>query len=740
MVKYLMMVLMVCAAVLRSQSAGERETPAEKGTVDTIRTYRLPEIVVTASRMARPYDEIGRSVTVFRKQEIHSFVPLNVGEVLTRMPGSFVVGAGQNPGMIQSLFLRGAGNNQTAFFIDDVRLTDPSSVNGALDLSEISLAGTEQIEIVRGSHSTLYGSSAVGGVVNLITEQPRFTGLNLATGLSGGVFGSNTLALNQSLSLGYLDESGFYGSGEINNASFKGLDATLDTITNPVAFKNRDRDGFKKTDLFAKIGYNDRLFDLHLSARNARQKADIDDGAYRDDDNSRLTFDRTLFTYGFTYKPLDGLQVKYIGGRSLMNRDAVDDSSVVDWTGRTDGVFTENHWSGSTTTNEIQLLMGWNGVKGIVGVGEYREAMSSRAYFYWVSSFGVYESRSNLPVQKATTRSAFGHIELEGYLFHPSLSRAMLTTGLRFSQHSTFGTHWTFEMNPAYRVSDKGLLFGSVTTGFNAPSLYQLFTPESNYLSGVTRGNRLLRPERSFSWELGFRHEVFDGLRIAASAFQTTVHDAIEYVYLWDKNIGIDTLGNDWMRDDFRGDTYLNLGRQTTNGVEVSAIIGWQRLEVEGQVTILQGKIQYSPNHIRSEQTRGHHVQLFNNGDFLRVNSTSTELVRRPRTSATVRLTYRANERSDSHILIRYAASRPDVFYDSRRGPYGALGTRSVKPYTIVDFSQRMELMPSLSLFARVENVFNTAYQEILGFTTRGRGIYVSLRYTVSNLLTSVNQ
>jgi vitamin B12 transporter len=76
--------------------------------------------------------------------------------------------------------------------------------------------------------------------------------------------------------------------------------------------------------------------------------------------------------------------------------------------------------------------------------------------------------------------------------------------------------------------------------------------------------------------------------------------------------------------------------------------------------------------------------------------------------------------------------SRSDIYYDSKRGPFGALGTLPVEEYTLVDISQRLTLSDAFSINARVENVIDTKYSEINGFTTRGRGFYLNARYTLS--------
>ncbi len=732
MIRNFALLVFIFTSLVHGQTERDSLSTKFSAMSDTIRTYELPEIVVTASRMARRQDDIGRSVTVLSKEQIQSMVSFNVGELLTRTEGSYVVGAGQNPGIIQSLFMRGASSNQTGFFVDDVRIADPSSVNSALDLSELSLAGIQQVEIVRGSHSMLYGSSAIGGVVNMITERPNSPGINIGAGLTGGTFGEKTHSLTQSLSLNYSMPVGLYVLGEINNATFKGLDATRDTLTNPLAFRNRDRDGFKKSDLFGKVGFTTPALNLYLSARVANQRADIDDGAYVDDDNSTLQFDRKLLTYGASYRVSDLIEMKYVGGHSTMNRIAIDDSSLIDWTGKTDQTYTEGRWKGSTLTNEVQAIVGLEGARAIVGVGRYSEAMSSR--FFSRSSFGEYQYNLDTLRLKATTQSLFSHLVLEGNMAHSSLSRFALALGARLSKHSTFGNHVTFEINPSFRMSDRGLLFGSISSGFNAPSLYQLFTPERHYLSGITRGNSTLKPERSLSYEIGLRQEILEGLTVSVSAFQTTVRNAIEYVYLWDKSIGIDTLGNDWMRDDSRGDTYLNLGTQKVRGIELtvrSKLL--DRLEVTANLSLLRGTLHYSPQQIAGIQaTGGHHVQLYNSGEFLEREVRSVELVRRPST-ANVAVSYMVNDYLSFRADVRYAGSRKDVFYDSQRGPYGALGTTPVEAYTIVDLTQRLHVTNRFIALVRVENIFNTKYAEIRGFSTRGRGIQMSLRYTLGD-------
>jgi vitamin B12 transporter len=703
----------------------------QRQNADTIKTYTLPEIVVTATRSEKSTADIARSVSVLTAEQFRSQLSLSAGEVLTAQPGMYVVGAGQNPGALQSVFLRGAGSNQTAVFIDDVRLTDPASVNNALDASELSFVGVERVEIVRGVHSTLYGSSALGGVVNLITRKQRAPGLSVDATLRAGVFGPFTSLFREDVALGYAHESGVYATLDAMNERVNGLDATVDTVTRADVFQNRDRDGFRKTDLYAKVGFHNDRLDLYAGWKRVDQRADFDKGAYRDDDNSIIDVDRTVLTYGAAYRWTDWLSFRLIGGRSTMSRIAVDDSSVVDRTGKTDQTYSESAWDGTTATNELQAQLTAAGVRAVIGGGWYRETMTARSYFYTNTRWGAFEFRTDLDSLnlKTTTSNLFAHLDLNGTALDASLARFALALGVRFGKHSSFGNHGTYEVNPSLRLGENGLVYAMYATGFNAPSLYQLFTPERNSVSDITRGNKHLQPERSRSVEIGFKQSIGKQLEFGVSYFDTRVENAIEYVFLWEKNIGIDTLGNDWMRNDFRGDTYLNLGRQHVSGFELTVSSQLtEQLRLSGAFSLLSGKQFYRPRDIDGAHTGGHHVQLFSNGAFVSREVETPGLVRRPNT-AHVSLVYEPSPEWWLRLDVRHAGSRDDIYYDSRRGPYGALGTLPVAAYTLLDISNRVEVINNVILLARVENVLNERYQEINGFTTRGRGFYLGLRY-----------
>ena len=115
--------------------------------VDTTKSMELKQVTVTATRSEKNPMEVGRSVTVISNEQIKTSGANTVAELLSQQEGIFSVGTGQNPGQLQNIFMRGANSNQTLIMVDGVRMTDPSGTDNAIELSELSLANIERVEI-----------------------------------------------------------------------------------------------------------------------------------------------------------------------------------------------------------------------------------------------------------------------------------------------------------------------------------------------------------------------------------------------------------------------------------------------------------------------------------------------------------------------------------------------------------------------------------------------------------------
>jgi vitamin B12 transporter len=685
---------------------------------DSVSSKTLDEIVITGTRVEQPIIEVPRSVSVISSDVIQRSVFNSVGELLSAEAGIYLVGSGQTPGTNQSIFLRGANSNQTVILINGLRITDPSSPNSSIDLSEISLTDIERIEIIRGSHSTLYGGSAIGGAINIITKKSVNDGFHGNAYAQGGTLGQGSASFNGSVNLNYRTASGFYFHTGIFEQRVKGFNATEDTIHTAGVFKTTDGDDFIKTDYYARAGYLTDKWDISVSAKKTDQHAEIDDRAYDDDDNAYLDFERKLLEYRAGYKLNDRLTLVANGSISPSTRYSKNDSSIVNDDGDYDRTYIEATYNGRTVSNELFLNYTSGKIKGLFGGGEYREKMNFQT-FYFSNAFGFpFESEVNYDSidTSSTTKYVFAQAGFD-------IKKFNLKAGARLSDHSRFGKSWTFEVNPSYKIQNT-LIYGSVSTGYNAPSLYQLFDPSGGFGTSVTRGNSRLQAEESVSAELGIKKEYNSGSYFAIATFSSVVKNNIEYVYVWNKNTAVEDL----TFLDYVNDTYLNLSKQEVSGIEISGYVPLRKFYLRGNVSRIAAKVTINPDDISNDETEGHHVQLYNYGSFVTKEVTVNSLVRRPAFTSYVEAGYKPTANIALTLSWRNAGSRNDVEYDADLGPYGALAQAKVKRYNLVDAGVNYQINKTFGLSGKVENLLGENYTEIYGFQTRGRSAYIKLQ------------
>jgi len=254
------------------------------------------EIVVTATKLAVPIEEVASSVTIVTDTEIEEKGQKTVGEVLRSVPGVDVVrsgGAGGNT----VVFLRGANSEHTLVLIDGVEANNPITPNRAFNFADLSTENVERIEIVRGAQSTLYGSDALGGVVNIITRR----GAGEPTG-EVSVEGGSYATFTERAALRGGGQAYDYSLGVSRNDS-GGISAADARDGNT----EHDRYGSSAFSVRAGASPSD-IIDLDATFRYESGRSDIDDsGGVGGDDPNRIVLNDNLFTRGqATVSLLDG--------------------------------------------------------------------------------------------------------------------------------------------------------------------------------------------------------------------------------------------------------------------------------------------------------------------------------------------------------------------------------------------------------------------------------------------------
>ena len=682
---------------------------------DSLQVTTLKEVVVSATRTEQRVIEIPRSVTVITRQVIEESVYQSLGDLLSAQSGLYVVGTNQTPGTNQNVFMRGASSNQVAVMVDGVRITDPSSPNSAIDLSEISLTNVERVEIIRGSHSTMFGGAAIGGVINIITANSGRPGFHGSAAWQGGVIGKDAFSSTENLDLNYNFKNGIYLNTSIFRQDVSGLDASEKRVV-PVSF-TADRDDFHKMDFFAKAGYRAGAWDASVFVKRNYQHTEIDNAAFSDDDNSYLEFDRSLAEYriGYTFTP--AWRLSAFGSVSPSERFYENDSSKISDTDY-DKIYSSGSYHGRLQTHEVQLNYEHTNVHGVLGAGLYHEKMYFDAYFFYNDPSFPFESVTNYDSLDLTTTTqyVFGQVSY-------ALGKFNLSAGLRASWHSTAGNFMTFELNPSYTINNL-LLYGSVSTGFNAPSLYQLYDPTKGFMAYTTRGNPQLKAERSLSLEVGAKKEFASGSYVTISGFQTRVNNSIEYVYLWNGSKAIEDLD---FTDD-RGDTYINVAKQLVHGLEVDGFAEIsEKVSLQGNITAVNTSVEVNADNLDDQATGGNHIQLYNLGTYLNVDVNQEDLVRRPGFTGYGLITFRPMDKLSILGTYRYTGRRFDSSYKGDLGPYGAISKVPVDAYHLVDFGVNWQPTEVIGVAFKVENVLNEQYREVIGFQTRGRSAYLKL-------------
>src|SRR5580700_8061097 len=162
--------LVLVCSLYCALAQGQNANPAASGTDNAALGTALEPIVITATRTAQPLDRTGSSMSVISADDLATQQLAFVSDALAQTPGLSVTREG-GPGQLTSTFIRGAETGESVTLIDGIRINDPSAPDGAPVLGDLLVNNIDRIEVLRGPQSTLYGSDAIGGVVNILTQR-----------------------------------------------------------------------------------------------------------------------------------------------------------------------------------------------------------------------------------------------------------------------------------------------------------------------------------------------------------------------------------------------------------------------------------------------------------------------------------------------------------------------------------------------------------------------------------------
>lgn len=441
-------------------------------TVKTINVTSLDQVVVSATRSAKRRAEIGKVVRVITSEQLQRSQGRNLPEILNNIAGITYSGAGNAySNNAASLFFRGASAGNTLVLVDGIPVNDAQSISNEYDLKSIPVDHVERIEIVKGGNSTLYGSDAVAGVINIITKQSSNEALNANVLLTAGSYHANKQAIGLNGSVGKTGVAFNYshtGSKEFSSA------------TDASGTGNFDKDGFDqhalnfngKQQLTEKLTVNGNI---QLSNNNGMS----DGGSFSDDKD--YTYKRTHFFGGVTgkYALEDGGITLNLSNNIVVNKfqNLPADGSALQRTDNKGRIWQADLFLNKELSDIIELNSGIN----------YRKSNSDQYNLYDTPGY-TSESILDASIANSDIRSFFASFFLK------NLGGFYLELGGRYNHHSKYGDNFTYTINPSYVFANRYKLFLNASSAFKAPTLYQLFSPY---------GNTDLDPETSLTYEAG---------------------------------------------------------------------------------------------------------------------------------------------------------------------------------------------------------------------------------------------
>lgn len=603
----------------------------------------LDEAVVTANKFEQKQSQTGKVITVISKEQLEKSSGKTVAQLLNEQAGINIAGANNAAGSVQTVFMRGASSGRTLILIDGIPVSDPSMINNEFDLNLISINDVERIEICKGAQSTLYGSDAIAGAINIITVKKDISkpfALKATSGFGNkNTMRNNVQAYGKAGKLTYttrfarLSTNGFSSANDKNNTN------------------SFDNDGYDGNVINAGLQYQViPSLTLKTFIQHSQYKADIDAGVFNDERDYGINNSNLSSGAGFQFKKgIVSITGNYQYGE--LKRNYRNDSFFVNPFGT---IFESNKYAARTQYAELYGAVKATEWLTILAGFDYRWAVMKQDYFS-ISGFGPYSS--SFADTSMDQKSFYGSVILST----PN-KRLNVEIGGRLNDHSRYGNNSTYTFNPSYAINKHFRVFGSIASGFKAPSIFQVYD--------VFSGNPDLKPEKSTNYEIGVQqlHEKI-GTRVVY--FHRDIKNGIDYNYV--------TFA------------YFNFVKQTVDGLELEITAKpTKQLSIGANYTLITGE-----EHTQSRKS-------FNDTSY-------NHLLRRPKHTINLNVGYQFTPALYASVSARSISSRYDV------GGYKQDDVE-LDSYILLNAYAEYKWKPTVKFFADLQNITDKKFFDIRGY------------------------
>lgn len=593
----------------------------------------LDEVTLTSNKYPKKQSETGKIVTIISRQQLENSSGKTLNEVLNTVAGTTIIGANNNPGTNQTVSIRGAAAGNTLIMIDGIPANDPSVITNYFDLNFFSIDQAERIEILKGGQSTLYGSDAVAGVINIITRKASAGKMNINGSMTGGSYGT----FKQHTGLGGKCKAVTY-SAAYTHLSAKGFSTAYDKNSTG----SFDKDELDQHAASGRIGFAiTKKLEIHIYSTYSFYQTDLDASAFTDDKDYTVKNDNLQTGTGLSYSHKRGsLYFNY--HFNYAERDYLDDS-VFKSNPYTD--YSKSRYIGRTHYAELYNNWNWTNWELLVGT-DYRMNNTDQSYFS-TGLFGPYTP----PVLNAKMNQLSPYASLVYKDQHGFTAEL----GGRWNLHSEYGNNFTYTINPSYLINKKVKVFANFYSAFKTPTLYQLFDPSA--------GNKDLKPEKGTMAEAGTELFTDKVLRIRAVGFYSNTNEAIVYTY------DPSTFAS----------KYLNVGNQKNYGTELEVTYKINKWSVAANYTYTDGKTKSGYD---------------GTGNLLGKDTTYYNLYRIPKNAFNLDIGWQATNEFFISTQLRTVSKRKEFIYGS--SPETLNGYATIDLYGQYAFSKKVKIFIAL--------------------------------------------
>lgn len=466
---------------------------------DSSGIYKLTDVVITATKTSTSTLELANSISTVDSAEIANKNSLNAFDAIKNEYGISFSQQGTKAS-VSNVYLRGANSSHTLVLVDGVEVNLTSDPSNFYNFFSLPTENISRIEILRGPQSTLYGSNALAGVINIISAQGTAKPIS-SISIEGGSY--NTFKGTVS-SLGKLDK--FNYSVGLSRIKSDGYSAASEK------YGNTERDGYQMDNISSILGYefsDNFKADLIFRYNNSNSNLDQSFGPPENWDDPTYIFNQEEFVVRAQGKlNLSENKWNQKFGISLFSnlRDYSFESTPASFyssTSNYNGKKYKVDWQNDFSFLNINLIT--------AGIEYEIEEMESEYYLF--SGVNPPDYASIIPKVNVNTLGIFLQDQFKaGESFFG-------TAGIRLDNNNQFGTAITYRIAPAYMFWETGTKFkATFGTGFKAPSLFYLYDP--------LYGNKELTPEKSLGWDAGVEQFFWsDGFSIGATYFYNKFDD-----------------------------------------------------------------------------------------------------------------------------------------------------------------------------------------------------------------------